>query len=106
MVSCILPTVISRVIFRTRTAPLMRLTSNSYVSTYGLILYKIIAHQNLQTYLAAPVAYLEFQKRGGKYSLATSDHTRERGKPSFPIFVLCKKTFVAKGGTMADLAKG
>ena len=49
---------------------------------------------------AASVAYLGFQKRGGgKFSLATSAHTKGGAKPSFPIFLVCKKKFFfAKGG--------
>ena len=39
----------------------------------------------------------------GECSLATSAHTKG-GKPSFPIFLLCKKHFAK--GAMADLAKG
>ena len=59
----------------------------------------IIFLENLQTYLAAPLAFLGFHKRG-KYSLVTSAHT------SFPIFLLCQKQLLLKRGTMADLAKG
>ena len=41
-------------------------------------------------------------KRGAKFSLATSAHTKG-GQPSFPIFFQCKKkNFLAKGGAMAQ----
>ena len=43
-------------------------------------------------------------KRRAKRWLATSAHTKG-AKPSFPIFLLCKKNFFAKGRVMADLAK-
>ena len=42
-------------------------------------------------------------KRGAKFSLATSAHTKGGAKPSFPIFLVCqKKFFLAKGGAMAQ----
>ena len=52
------------------------------------------------------VAYLGFQKGGAKFSLATSAHTKGGGaKPSFPIFLVCKKNFFfAKGGGHGPMA--
>ena len=41
-------------------------------------------------------------KRGAKFSLATSAHTKGGAKPSFPIFVVCQKKFFLPKGAMAQ----
>ena len=38
------------------------------------------------------------KRGGGKFLLATSAHTKGGAKPSFPIFLVCQKKFLAKGG--------
>ena len=44
------------------------------------------------------VAYLGFRKRGAKFSLATSAHTKEGTNQVFQFFQCQKKNFLPKGG--------
>ena len=73
----------------------------------GRFILNISSSASLEVSWKQSVAYLVFfQKGGGKCSLATSAHTKGGLKQVFQFFQLCQKNLLAKGGGMADLAKG
>ena len=51
------------------------------------------------------VAYLGFRKRGAKFSLATSAHTKEGANQVFQVFSMSKKKISAKGGPWPPLIR-